>query len=116
MDDDRLEEEVARLFRYKLEVVLGDPEVVRRVSSSVRHRDVLICMGEVWGEYLLGLEEHGVRRVARLAHLASGSVGDEVVIADPFFDSSVELARLSATLIVVPREFGLRMVVLGGLP
>lgn len=107
MDEDRMEE-VAGLFREKLEGVLDDPEVVRRVlESSVSHRDVFIRRGEVWGEYLSGLEEHGVRRVGRLAHLALGSGGDEVVVADPFSESS---------LIVVPRDFAFRMVVLGGLP
>jgi len=52
-------------------------------------------------------EEHGVRRVGKLAHKVIGSSGDEVAVQDPLNESS---------LILVPRDFAFRMVVMGGLP
>ena len=48
-----------------------------------------------------------MRRVGRVSFMVVGVGSDEIAVDDPLSDSSV---------IVVPREFGLRMVVLGGLP
>jgi len=48
-----------------------------------------------------------VRRVGKLAHKVIGSSGDEVAVQDPLNESS---------LILVPRDFAFRMVVMGGLP
>jgi hypothetical protein len=103
-----IEDEVARIFRERFDALFYDTDAARRIlSSAMGHRDIFARMSEEWGVYLDGLEEHGVRRVGRLAHMVIGSSGDEVAVDDPLADSS---------LILVPRDFAFRMVVMGGLP
>jgi hypothetical protein len=108
MDDDRLKEEVGRLFLEKMEFVLSQPVILLRIlNACVSNSDILVRKREEWGIYLDGLVEHGVRRAGRISFMVVGVGSDEIVVDDPLSDSSV---------IIVPREFGLRMVVLGGLP
>ena len=103
-----IEEEAALLFREKLDELFGNPDAARRIlSSAMGRRDIFVRMTEEWGVYLDGLEDHGVRRVGKIAHMVIGSSGDEVVVVDPLNESS---------LILVPRDFAFKMVVLGGLP
>ena len=108
MDKNRLEEEVGRLFFEKMEFVLSQPGVLLRILNACgSNSDIMVRKREEWGIYLDGLVEHGVRRVGRVSFMVVGVGSDEIAVDDPLSDSSV---------IVVPREFGLRMVVLGGLP
>jgi hypothetical protein len=108
MEESRLEEEVARLFFEKVDFVLGRPGALLRIlNSCASNSDILVRRREEWGVYLDGLEDHGVRRVGKIAHMVIGSSGDEVVVVDPLNESS---------LILVPRDFAFRMVVMGGLP
>ena len=108
MDDDRLKEEVGRLFLEKMEFVLSQPVILLRIlNACVSNSDILVRKREEWGIYLDGLGEHGVRRAGRVSFMVVGVGSDEIVVDDPLSDSSV---------IIVPRDFGLRMVVLGGLP
>jgi hypothetical protein len=108
MDESRLEEEVGRLFFEKMDFVLGQPGALLRIlRGCASNSDILVRKREEWGIYLDGLVEHGVRRVGRMSFIVVGVGSDEIAVDDPLSDSSV---------IVVPREFGLRMVVLGVLP
>jgi hypothetical protein len=108
MDENRLEEEVARLFLEKMEFVLSQPVIlIRLLNACASNSDILVRKREEWGIYLDGLVEHGVRRAGRVSFMVVGVGPDEIAVGDPLSDSSV---------IIVPREFGLRMVVLGGLP
>jgi hypothetical protein len=108
MNEDRLKEEVGRLFLEKMEFVLSQPVILLRIlNACVSNSDILVRKREEWGIYLDGLVEHGVRREGRISFMVVGVGSDEIAVDDPLSDSSV---------IIVPREFGLRMVVLGGLP
>lgn len=107
MDDRRLEEEVARLFFEKMDLVLGEPGTMLRIMNGHSNSSILMRRREEWGIYLDGLGDYGVRRVGRLSFLVTGAGSDEIAVADPLLGDSV---------ILVPREFGFRMVVMGGLP
>jgi hypothetical protein len=105
---DRIEEEVARLFFEKADLVIGSPWSLLRIANGYGPgTDILRRRREEWGVYLDGLSGHGVRRLGRVSFMVTGVGVDEIAVLDPLSDSSV---------IIVPREFGFRMVVLGGLP
>lgn len=104
----KLDREVSRLFWDRFDSLFADPDVLSRVlAGSSDHGELFRRRGEEWVSYLGGLREHGVRREGRLVRMVVGSGEDDIVVDDPLSDSSV---------IIVPREFGFRMVVLGGLP
>ena len=96
-------EKVCWLFRERLEVLLSDPDVVLRILSGSSG-------SEEWGIYLNGLAVHGVRRLGRMSFMVAGVGSDEIAVDDPLTASG------PTRLIVVPRDFAFRMVVLGGLP
>jgi hypothetical protein len=103
-------EKVYWLFRERLEVLLSDPDVVSRILSGS-------SPAEEWGIYLNGLAAHGVRRLGRMSFtdtfipkIVVGVGSDEIVVDDPLMTAG------PTRIIVVPRDFAFRMVVLGGLP
>lgn len=107
MDKNRLEEEVARLFFEKMDLVLGGSGTMLRIMNGRSDSSILMKRRELWGIYLDGLGEYGVRRVGRVSFFVTGVGVDEIAVVDPLSGDSV---------IIVPREFGFRMVVIGGLP
>lgn len=102
---DRLSEEVARLYYKKVDDVLG----VRLVDvlNNVRGSGFLKSSRAGWVVYLDGLSEHGVRRVGRLSFLVLGCDEGDVAIEDPI---------LGGTVVLVPKVFAEKVVVLGGFP
>jgi len=91
-----------------VDLVLGSPGALLRILNGCgSNSDILLRKREEWGRYLDGLAVHGVRRQGRLSFLVTGVGADEIAVDDPLSDSSV---------IIVPRDFGFRMVVMGGLP
>lgn len=104
---DRLGEEVARLFFEKMDFVLGGSGTMLRIMNGHSNSSILMKRREAWGIYLDGLVDYGVWRQGRVSYMVTGVGADEIAVLDPLSGDSV---------IVVPREFGFRMVVLGGLP